>query len=487
MKFESLGQMSSKVKMKVLKNFTLTVLSLVVISCASAQKTTKNTPPTTSGYSISGTIKYLKDTTCLLAYYSGEKRLVQDSAQVDSKGNFSFKGDKNLPGGIYMLSFPTPLGSKALEFLVGEQNIEIYTDTTNSIDNVTIKNSKENEIYYNNLKFERPLRLRIAEIQDEIKDLDTESNKYKKLLKEGQEIEKEIKDHQDEIRKTYPESFLTTLLKSADAVVVPKNNDSTKALSYLQEHYFDNIDFSDSRLARTPILVGKYDYYLTKLTYQEPDSIIKSVDFILKKAMADSAVFKLTLSEIGTKYEKSKIMCMDKVMLHIFQLYYKKGYAWWANDKTIHEIDKWITRHAWVQCGNQPPKLNFPDTNGVKHELFDLQAKYTLVYFWSATCGHCKKMTPKVWELYEKYNKKGFEVYAVCIDNSDEPYKTFLKKHGLNWTNVRDGNNTGYYRNKYDVFSTPRMYLLDSSKRIKLKHFGFEVLQEFLEDELMAD
>ncbi len=476
---------NSERKMKRLNSIYLILSLAISVSCVRAQVNSVNPPNKSKGYSISGRINNLKDTTCLLAYYSGDKRLVYDTAEVDDKGNFRFEGEQSLPGGIYMISFNTNGGAKAVEFLIGEQHFEIITDTVASVDKTSFIGSQENKIYYEKLRFDHPRRKEMDETRKKLPE-DTESKKYKKMIAEGQRLQNEIRDNEDRLIDQHPESMLTRLLKSSRDVTVPKDIDSSKTLEYLQAHYFDNIDFSDSRLARTPILIGKYNHYLEKLTYQEPDSIIKAVEFILQKAMADSAVFKLSLSEIGSKYEKSKIMCMDKVMLYIFQRFYKKGYAWWVDDKTMHSIDKWITRHAWVQCGNQPPKLDFPDTNGVKHQLFDEKGKYTLVYFWSATCGHCKKMTPKVWGLYEKYKDLGFRVYAVCIDPGDEPYKTFIKKHGLNWTNVRDGKNSGYYRNKYDVFSTPRMYLLDESKRIKLKQFSFEVLEEFLEEELMA-
>ena len=41
-------------------------------------------------YEYKGQIKGLKDTTCMLAYYYGDKQYAKDTADIDSQGNFIF-------------------------------------------------------------------------------------------------------------------------------------------------------------------------------------------------------------------------------------------------------------------------------------------------------------------------------------------------------------------------------------------------------------
>ena len=59
------------------------------------------------GFDIKITVKGIKDTTCQLAYYFGDKQYIKDSARVDKNGTMTFKGDAELPGGIYLIVMPS--------------------------------------------------------------------------------------------------------------------------------------------------------------------------------------------------------------------------------------------------------------------------------------------------------------------------------------------------------------------------------------------
>jgi len=58
------------------------------------------------GFEIKLTIKGLKDTTCQLAYYYGDKQYIKDSARVDQTGRVIFKGAEDLPAGVYLTVVP---------------------------------------------------------------------------------------------------------------------------------------------------------------------------------------------------------------------------------------------------------------------------------------------------------------------------------------------------------------------------------------------
>ena len=52
-----------------------------------------------SGYQIKGMVNGVADTTCILAYYFGDKQYAKDTADIDSNGSFVFKGSEALKGG----------------------------------------------------------------------------------------------------------------------------------------------------------------------------------------------------------------------------------------------------------------------------------------------------------------------------------------------------------------------------------------------------
>ena len=51
--------------------------------------------------------------------------------------------------------------------------------------------------------------------------------------------------------------------------------------NYYKNNFWNNIDFTDSRMLRLRFF-NKMDTYLNKLTIQDPDSIKKSADVLVK-------------------------------------------------------------------------------------------------------------------------------------------------------------------------------------------------------------
>jgi thiol-disulfide isomerase/thioredoxin len=132
--------------------------------------------------------------------------------------------------------------------------------------------------------------------------------------------------------------------------------------------------------------------------------------------------------------------------------------------------------------------------------LYDIDAKYTAIVIWESTCGHCKKELPKLQELYDEWKPKGLEIYAIGNDFEPEPWVKFLNDKGYtDWINVSDnplvnaqdsamklisGGITTLeslnFRTTFDVYATPKVFLLDEDKKIVAKQIGAEQLGEIL-------
>ena len=103
------------------------------------------------GYLIKGKVKGWHDTVCYLGNYYGKFNSVKDTTRIDKDGNFVFKGKEKLPGGICLLILPN---KSWLELLVDkEQNITIETDTAKLVDDMKVKGSDENALFYKYLNF----------------------------------------------------------------------------------------------------------------------------------------------------------------------------------------------------------------------------------------------------------------------------------------------------------------------------------------------
>ncbi len=101
--------------------------------------------------------------------------------------------------------------------------------------------------------------------------------------------------------------------------------------------------------------------------------------------------------------------------------------------------------------------------------------------------------------MYDKFEGKGVEVYSPCTEFETADWKKFVAEKELKWINVSDNpevnkNAAKYihlttleslnFRDTYDIFSTPQVYLLDKDKKILAKKLSAEQLDDILSDKL---
>lgn len=121
--------------------------------------------------------------------------------------------------------------------------------------------------------------------------------------------------------------------------------------------------------------------------------------------------------------------------------------------------------------GAMAPELAFPDPEGNIRKLSDLRGKVVLVDFWASWCGPCRRESPNVRNVYQKYHDQGFEVFSVSLDRDANSWKKAIKDDQLVWPNhVSD---LKYWSSEaaaiYGVRSIPAMFLLDREGRIVAK------------------
>jgi len=82
---------------------------------------------------------------------------------------------------------------------------------------------------------------------------------------------------------------------------------------------------------------------------------------------------------------------------------------------------------------------------------------------------------------------KGVKVYTVATEGAEKAINDFLVKDKIDdWSNHWDHEHTGDYHSKYDVYSTPTIYLLDEKKIIKgkrLDHTNIARMVEILDND----
>lgn len=448
---------------------------------------------TPTGFSIKGKISGLKDTTVFLAHYFGyNQQVIKDTAQVDAEGQFHFKGTKELPEGLYLIALPK---GRYLDIVIGNTSFSFQTDTVNLIGKMKVTGSKENELFFG---FQQEMSAKF----EKLKQLDAQRRQKKDAASEAA-----FKKHQAEIetfQKTWLEqnkgSFVVKLIKAAQEPEVPAFGKPvvTKAdssamyqfqFNYYKSHFWDNFDLGDERLLRTPFYQKKLERYFEDLTVQQSDSISKEADKILNKVKSRD-MRRYTIYKISSTYENPKILGVDGAFVHMAEKYYIGEPALW-DTSTVRKMKERIAIVKPLLNGMPFPQMYLTDTLGREIDIRRIPAEYTVVFIYDPECSHCRESAPKLSKMYPALKAKNIRVLAASIDRSSLKWKKFIKEFKfeqmINGIDIHKNPQTGkeeYYtdfKNLFDVYATPVIYVLDKDKKIIAKRLPLEQIEDFID------
>lgn len=456
-----------------------------------------------------------RDTTVFLVKYYGKGMYYADTA-VMKKGVVEFDGKLQKAG---VLAFLMP-GQKYFDFIYNNEEISLETTGPEYAKNMIVKKSEENKVFFEYVNFITTERMKVTELSKKREAMKKDDPEYKKLTEQIDAISKGVVAYQDKLVKDNPTKLVSKIVKMSMDIVIPeapKNEkgiviDSNFAYKYYRDHYFDNIDLKDDRLLNTPMFHSKFeDFFSKKMLIQHPDTIIKYSYIFIDKLDQKSELFKYCLTHITSTSEKSNIMGMDKIFVRLGQRYYcaknaeGKSPAYWMTEEKLKDICEKVEVNKNLVQGVVPPNVILRDTTDSKWiDYYSIKADYTILYFWDPECGHCKTSTPKLQKLYaEKLKARNVEVFAVgkAVGEDFVKWKQFIKKNGLTFINVgltdklftaaqQDARQfvpkfttiqSLNYQETFDIFSTPRVFVLDKDKKIIAKQLSIAQLEDFLD------
>ena len=448
------------------------------------------------GYDIHLTLKPFAHSQVYLGYHYGKIKAVADSIVLDGNAEGDFKGKEKLPEGVYFIV--SPKKEILFELLIGrEQQFSVSADTTRLPQSIVFAGSTENQAFQEYTSFMNIHGRDIVSLQSRLSGSKTKKDSAA-VAEKIRTINSEVKTYRDQLEKKDPGSLLSTLLLMLKEPVVPPapgsasgKPDANFAYRYFKDHYWDNISFTDERLIRTPVFEPKLDRYFKDLVSPAPDSINREIDHMLLYSRTNKEMFKYLLIHFVQKYINPEYMGQDAVFVHIFEKYINTGQA----DFFTEKYRKYVNDRAYSLMANllgQPaPDLTMTDTLGKTVTLYNVKADYTLICFWDPTCSHCKETIPKVDSIFQsKWKKEGLKVVGVMVDGGKDNWTKFIRDHNLkDWINVYQTTAqhdaeaaAGHpdYRQLYDVYQTPILYLLDKDKRIIAKKLTYQQLDEIL-------
>ncbi len=493
-----------------MKKTALSFILIFFISVAYAQ----------GGHDIRINFKNCNDTMVFLAFYEFDKSYIADTCKKVVKGNIVFKGSKTLGKGVYYLVSQDKV--KYFEFLITDNNqkITISTDTTDLVKNLKSTNSKENEDFFTYIKFFSAINKEYGEAQKKTKGM-SKKDSVAFMMETGKRMNESViafdKTFLEQHKGTYIGDFVNLKMEK-EAKEIPKASngrpDSMYVYNYYKNHFWDGVNFQDDGTMRTPFFADRLKRYFTNVIVQHPDTMSVEIDRIMAKTKNETLIQKLLLAHFLSTAESSKLMGFDKVFVHIGNKYIKTGMGKDVYpEESIKKIIERVNILEPLLLGNVAPDLLMIDTIGHKKiaklgfdtvktsagatklyydnaqnlaqtfvPLYGVKSDYLVLVFWDVDCGHCKTEIPKLVEEYHALKKEGYDikVFSVYTKHEVEKYKKYIIDNKLDWINVYDGVHINNILEKYDIYSTPVIYMLDRNKKIKAKRIGVEQVKDIM-------
>lgn len=471
-----------------------------------------------NGYEIKINFKNNKDTLMYLVRYQWDQQFISDTCKKIKNGQVVFKGKKNLDKGVYTLVSQGK--SIYFDFFINESSrFTINVDQDDMVNSMQSVGNKENEAFFTYIKYISNKNKEFTKIREQAKGKSKEDS-TKFVNDKLKVLNEDVKNFEESFMEKNKGTFVYDVLnlkteKEAKEVPKAKNGrpDSVYRYYYFKSHFFDGINFKDERIIRTPFFDDRVKRYFESVIIIHPDTTIAEIDKILSWCTPDSLIYNSLIGYFTYKYEQSKIMGFDKVFCHMANKYIVPGKA-----KKVYaeETRVKIKERADIVCGllldAKVPELYMIDTTYGKQvmkmgfdtaktsksvtdlyyknvekltpmfkTLYTVNAKYTVLVFWASDCGHCQTEIPKLREELDKIKGKiDFKVFAVQTKDELDEWRKFIIKHKLDFINVFDPVHLNNLKERFDIYSTPVIYILDKDKKIKAKRISSDQVVDML-------
>ena len=417
-----------------------------------------------TGYKFTLQIDGCKDSMLMVCYYHAQTERILDTAYNNGKGKFVFEGSRDLLPGLYYF---TNLKDRSVDFIVYHEKpfFKFHTDQRDWKRNMTVSGSRENTLLFN---FDRSTDA----IYDAIRAANGEMDSASFLEFRNQQFRK-IDTLRLDFINMHPESMLAKMmLATKDPVAPPDSLTGNDRYFFIMHHYFDNVPLDDNFIIRTPKAVfynrvnDYVDKYMRGLT---PELMIPLLDTLIDRSEPATEVFNWLVLTLTEKYLQSNIMVYDEVYVHLVQRYFATGKVTFLSPSTIDEQVERASKWERLLVGREAPELILFDTTRHAWSLHHMPGRYTLLLFWSPTCGHCRTIIPAVYEVFDRVadslDMSAFAILSEPEEHTIEKWKGFLAEHNMTnprWINLNGGEANIDWREVYDIQTTPQIYLIDN-------------------------
>ena len=415
-----------------------------------------------------------------------------DSAWLDGEGKGFFKYDMPLDQGYYNLIISDDVSFPIL--LSEDQAFFMKSNAGQLIKNMEVQGCTENALLYESMQFDVNLQERF---QAEARDIQQREEQERGQALVNQLREKYFAEKAaflENLFQQHPDALFTRYEKAKqeprnlNAIMADPNLDPAEKQEMILSDFWDQVDFSDERLLRTPAIFDKLWQYFNRFVPDQTDIKIQAVDVLMKKVVYYPAYYAFFATWLADDYLPpfTGQMDPDALYTHLANNYLTEERAVWADSMNIYAWQLRAESRSVGLVGMKGGNFEARTPEGTMQALYDIKSPYIALFFYHYDCDHCIETAPKLAQQYHQALKEqGLEVVAVAMDTPDEEWKNFIRSNEMNFVNVTDEDNQAIY-DHYSVWATPEIMLLDPERTIIGKHLAVEEISVLMEADRMG-
>ena len=238
----------------------------------------------------------------------------------------------------------------------------------------------------------------------------------------------------------YEESLM---IRKKDAFI---NTVINSLKSHSLENYWDDFPLDDARVLTYPLIDNKLETYFDNL-HNNAAKINEEIDKLIAKTGDCVEVRDYLIWYFYRKYYSPQYMNLDDIYIHLVDDYFKKLKMENVSESFINMMADRSNYLKNLKIGSRLPEIG---------NLYSIKAEYTTVIFYDKTCQKCSQEGRILEEIRTRHPE--MVIFPVEVNSTD--IKNLLSK--------------------YDIQTTPMIYLLDRKKNIIAKRIKAGQVEQFL-------
>lgn len=122
--------------------------------------------------------------------------------------------------------------------------------------------------------------------------------------------------------------------------------------------------------------------------------------------------------------------------------------------------------------GQAAPDFALKSSTGENLRLSEYRGDVVMVNFWATWCGPCRQEMPLLDELYSRYQRVGFSLLGVNIDDDSSKAMSMVEELGVSFPVLFDARKD--VSRLYEVDAMPVTVLIDREGTVRYVHHGYK-------------